>query len=60
MDPLRHREMVMLLVNELMDRLRPLDKDHNLPVEVEKEIDAIDRRLTSPASTSLKVAGVPE
>ena len=45
MDPQRHRECIMLTVNNMMDRLRELDKDHNLPVDVEKEIDLIDRRL---------------
>lgn len=45
MDPLRHRETIMLRVNEIADRLRLLDKDHNLPAEVEKEIDQIDRHL---------------
>lgn len=45
MDPQRHRESIMLRINNMADRLRVLDKDHNLPAEVEKEIDLIDRRL---------------
>jgi hypothetical protein len=43
MDPQRHREAIMLRINELAEKLA--DKDGSLPVEVEKEIDLIDRRL---------------
>jgi hypothetical protein len=43
MDPQRHRESIMLRINELAEKL--VDKDGNLPVEVEKEVDLIDRRL---------------
>lgn len=45
MNPQYERENIMLLINQLADRLRPLDENHNLPPEVEREIDTIDRRL---------------
>ena len=43
MDPLRHRECIMLRINELADKLR--DTNGNMPIDVEKEIDLIDRQL---------------